>query len=206
MIKSYFPDREFAAFLFDFDGTIADTMNAHHEAWNKALSVYGLSLSVQQHLDWAGRPTREIVKLLNELHKTEMSPDEVSKNKEDHYLLSLANVKEIIPVVDIIKTSHGKTPMAIVSGGRHKSVDLTLEKLGLAKYFEAIVCAEDYVQGKPAPDCFLKAASLLDVDPKGCLVFEDAKLGIEAARAAGMACLRVSPHPDHGHAITKEHS
>src|SRR5690606_33253220 len=120
MIKSYFPNREFAAFLFDFDGTIADTMAAHHDAWNKALGIYGLSLSVQQHLDWAGRPTREIVKLLNELHQTEMSPEEVSKNKEAHYLQSLVNVKEIIPVVDIIKSSHGKTPMAVVSGSRHK--------------------------------------------------------------------------------------
>jgi HAD superfamily hydrolase (TIGR01509 family) len=63
------------------------------------------------------------------------------------------------------------------------------------------VCAEDYTNGKPAPDCFLKAASLLKVDPKDCLVFEDAVLGLQAAEAAGMPSLRVNEHPTVGHEI-----
>ena len=65
------------------------------------------------------------------------------------------------------------------------------------------MCAEDYVNGKPAPDCFLMAARRLNVDPAECLVLEDAVLGIQAARAAGMSCLRVNEHAEFGHEVVK---
>ncbi|RYZ81903.1 MAG: HAD family hydrolase, partial [Proteobacteria bacterium] len=84
---------------------------------------------------------------------------------------------------------YGKLPMAIVTGSRRKPVEMTLTHLGLNKYFDHLVCAEDYVNGKPAPDCFLLAAKLVGVDPAHCLVFEDAPLGVQAALNAGMECL-----------------
>lgn len=202
MLKKFFPERDFAAFLFDFDGTIADTMSVHRDAWNKALGVYGLSLTLEQHLGWAGTPTRGIVKLLNELHGVELPVDEILKNKEVHYYGSLSGVKEIIPVVDIIRASHGKIPMAVVSGSRRKPVETTLAHLQLTKYFDVLVCAEDYANGKPAPDCFLRAASLLKTKAEDCLVFEDAILGIKAAHAAGMQCLRVEEHHELGHDLS----
>lgn len=202
MIKTFFPDRDFGAFLFDFDGTIADTMPAHRVAWNKALDVYGLTLTLEQHQGWAGRPTKEIVKLLSELHKIELPVDEIMKVKEVHYMGSLPEVKGIIPVVDLIKASYGKIPMAIVSGSRRKPVETTLKHLQLETYFDVLVCAEDYVHGKPAPDCFLKAAQLLKVKAEDCLVFEDGILGIESAHAAGMPCLRVSENAELGHELS----
>lgn len=203
MLDRYFSNKTFAALLFDFDGTIADTMGAHFESWNHALSLHNLKLTQEQHLAWAGRPTREIVRLLNELHLTNMTYEEISKAKEAHYMLSLDNVKEIVPVVDIIRHYRGRLPMAVVSGSRHKAVDISIQQLGLTGYFDAVVCAEDYVHGKPNPDCFLKAASLLNVAPENCLVFEDGELGIQAARAAGMLCLRVSENGETGHALSK---
>lgn len=199
MIKTFFPDRDFAAFLFDFDGTIADTMPVHRVAWNQALGVYGLSLTLEQHLGWAGTPTRGIVKLLNELHNVNLPVDEILKNKEVHYNSSLSGIKEIVPVVEIIKANYKKIPMAVVSGSRRRPVETTLAHLNLTHYFDLLVCAEDYTKGKPAPDCFLKAAQDLNVKPEDCLVFEDAELGIAAAHAAGMQCLRVSEHAELGH-------
>ena len=112
-------------------------------------------------------------------------------------------MKEIIPVVEIIRHYYGKIPMAIVSGSRHKPVETTLQHLGLAKYFDITVCAEDYIHGKPAPDCFLKAAALLHVKPEDCLVFEDATLGIQAAQNAGMACLCVTEKAKSDHTLSK---
>lgn len=196
MIKKFFPDKDFAAFLFDFDGTVADTMPAHFAAWNKALGVYGLGLTIEQHHGWAGRPTREIVNLLSDLHKITLSPDDVARAKELHYGGSIPAVKEIVPVVDIIRASFGKIPMGIVSGSRRKQVETTLRHLELETFFDVLICAEDYVHGKPAPDGFLKAAALLHVPPEKCLVFEDANLGIQAAHAAGMDCLRVDTNHD----------
>lgn len=203
MIKTFFPDREFKAFLFDFDGTVAHTMPIHREAWNQALGVYGLELTLEQHLGWAGRPTREIVRLLAELHGRELPLDEILKNKETHYFGAIKNVEGVVPVVEIIEASYKKIPMAIVSGSRRRPVEATLAQLEMSHYFDLLVCAEDYVNGKPAPDCFLKAAALLKVDPKDCLVFEDGLLGLQSAEAAGMSCLRVSEHHSLGHEITR---
>lgn len=201
MVESFFPQQKFAAYLFDFDGTVADTMAPHFSAWNHALATYGIELTREQHLGWAGRPTREIVRLLAELHGKELSVDEISKSKELHYLSSFAGVAEIVPVMKIIRDGHGNIPMAVVSGSRRKIVEATMEHLSMKKFFDVIVCAEDYAHGKPAPDCFLLAAQKLNVLPADCLVFEDAELGVQAAHNAGMACLRVTEHPEAGHKL-----
>lgn len=202
MIEKYFPKKKFAAFLFDFDGTVADTMSAHFQAWNNALKVHGLKLSLEQHLGWAGRPTREILKFLTVENNAKIPVEDFLKSKEEHYFNLVKNVQGIIPVVEMIKFYHGKIPMAIVSGSRHKPIETTLNQLGLAPYFSVIIAAEDYVHGKPAPDCFLQAAKALNAKPENCLVFEDAQLGIEAAKAAGMACLRVVQNEKSFHEIT----
>ena len=194
MLKKYYPEREFKGLLFDFDGTVADTMGAHLTAWNRGLAIYNLTLSREQHHAWAGRPTRMIVQLLNEMHKIDISADEFLKQKEQHFFASLQEVKEVTSVVEIIKHYHGILPMAVVTGSRRAAVEKTLEHLSLTEYFDHLVCAEDYVHGKPAPDCFLLGASLLGVAPKDCLAFEDAPLGVEAATKAGMNCLLVSEH------------
>lgn len=191
MLKKYFPERDFKALLFDFDGTVADTMAAHLKAWNLGLANYGLTLSREQHIAWAGRPTRNIVQLINEKHNTEISADEFLKQKEIHFFTSLSEVKEVHSVVEIVKHYYGALPMAVVTGSRRAAVDRTLNHLGLTNYFGQLICAEDYVHGKPAPDCFLLGASRLGVRPSDCLAFEDAPLGIEAATSAGMNCLHV---------------
>lgn len=203
MIKNFFPDRDFKAFLFDFDGTVADTMPGHLAAWNHALKDYDLTLTKEQHHGWAGRPTREIVRLLSELHQVELSIDDILKNKEEHYFKSLPEVKAIVPVVEIIEAAHGQIPMAIVSGSRRKAVEATLEILKMRHYFNPLVCAEDYVHGKPAPDCFLKAAEILKVKPEDCLVFEDGILGIESAIKAGMEYLKIEAHDEGVHKISR---
>lgn len=192
MLNKYFPEQEFRALLFDFDGTVADTMGTHLEAWNLALAPYKLNLSKDQHQAWAGIPTRQIVELLNQKHGSQVDADLFLKEKENHYIASLKSVQAIGSVMEIIKFYHGKLPMAIVTGSRRKMVELTMGQLGIGHYFDVLVCAEDYVHGKPAPDCFLKAASLLKIPPQDCLVFEDAELGVQAAKSAGMAYLFVT--------------
>jgi HAD superfamily hydrolase (TIGR01509 family) len=91
----------------------------------------------------------------------------------------------------------GQKPLAVASGGHRRIVMTTLRGLGIAELFQAVVCAEDYINGKPAPDPFLEAARRLGVPPEQCLVFEDTSIGIAAAEAAGMKWVRV-PAPDRG--------
>lgn len=166
-------------------------MPLHFEAWNEALKEQGAFLPLESHYAWAGRPTRRIVELLNEKHGWELSPDQIAESKEEAFFRLLPKVKAVPTIFEIIEKYRGQIPYAVVSGSSRDTVIETLGHLGLEKDFPVVIGAEDYLHGKPAPDCFLNAAKLLKIDPKLCLGFEDAELGLQAALAAGMDCVRV---------------
>jgi len=140
---------------------------------------------------WGGRPTKEIIELLNEMQGLFMDPVALSRHKEGLYHTLLPEVREISSVVAFARSMHGKKPLAVASGGGRKAVTGTLEGLGILGLFDAVVTSEDYANGKPAPDPYLTAARLLGVDPSGCLVFEDTEIGRQSAVAAGMECVLV---------------
>lgn len=171
-------------------------MPVHLRAWNEALRPYGAKLTHEDHERWAGRPTRSIVELLNQEYGHKMSPDDVMAKKEAIYLQTIHLIAPVRDVRETILAFHGQVPMAVVSGSPRQSVLKTLRHLDLEKYFDLVLGNEDYVRGKPAPDCFLTAAGQLNVEPSRCLVFEDGELGIEGARAAGMKFVRVVPDRD----------
>jgi len=185
------PGRDFDAYIFDCDGTLADTMGLHYDAWKMALEPHGADLPEELYYTWGGRPTREIVEALNEMQGLFMDPDAMVHHKEGLYHALLPEVTAIEPVVAFARSMHGKKPLAVASGGGRKAVTATLESLGLIPLFDAVVTSEDYVNGKPAPDPYLEAARRLGVDPAGCLVFEDTEIGRQSANAAGMACVLV---------------
>ena len=185
------PGRDFDAYIFDCDGTLADTMGLHYDAWKMALEPHGADLPEELYYTWGGRPTREIVEALNEMQGLFMDPDAMVHHKEGLYHTLLPEVTAIEPVVAFARSMHGKKPLAVASGGGRKAVTATLESLGLLPLFDAVVTSEDYVSGKPAPDPYLEAARRLGVDPAGCLVFEDTEIGRQSANAAGMECVLV---------------
>jgi len=94
-------------------------------------------------------------------------------------------------VVNVVREHLGRLPMAVASGGFRDVVLRQLEQIGLHEVFDAIVCAEDTPRHKPHPDVFLEAARRLGVSPSECCVYEDADLGLEAARRAGMAMVDI---------------
>ena len=185
------PAGSYRAYLFDCDGTIVDSMPLHYRAWKKALGEWNCPFEEELFYSWGGRPVTEIIAALNKTHGLNMPVDAVAKRKENLYYDFVHELKAIPEVVEHIEAQHGQIPLAVVSGSRRNSVVHSLTALGLLDKFDVLVCAEDYARGKPAPDCFLTAASHLGVAPKDCLVFEDTDLGIEAATAAGMASVRV---------------
>jgi HAD superfamily hydrolase (TIGR01509 family) len=195
-MKLQLPAGSFRAYLFDCDGTIVDSMPLHYRAWKKALSEWNCPFEEELFYAWGGRPVTEIISTLNQNHGLNMPVDVVAKRKENLYYELVHELKAIPEVVEHIEAQHGQIPLAVVSGSRRNSVVHSLTALGLLDKFDVLVCAEDYIRGKPAPDCFLTAASRLDVAPKDCLVFEDTDMGIEAATAAGMASVRVPMAPE----------
>lgn len=180
------PDQPFKAYIFDCDGTIADTMPAHFKAWTRAMNELGGTFPEDLFYSWGGRPTTAIVQDLNHRFGTKLDLVETPRLKERYFLELIPEVLPIEPVVALVKQFHGTAPMAVASGGHREIVVRTLNALGLTQYFDTIVAMEDVENGKPAPDPFLEAARRLGVAPAECLVFEDSPTGIEAAKAAGM--------------------
>jgi HAD superfamily hydrolase (TIGR01509 family) len=194
LMKLPIPPGVFAAYLFDCDGTIVDSMPLHYIAWKAALAEYGCVFPEELFYSWGGKPVAEIISTLNAMNGLHMHVEQVGIRKEGLYFDMLPQLTAIAEVVEHIHAQHGKIPLAVVSGGRRESVTRSLQAVGLLKQFETIVAAEDYVNSKPAPDAFLLAAKRLGVVPADCLVFEDTELGLQAATAAGMASVRV-PSP-----------
>ncbi|HEX5284824.1 MAG TPA: HAD family phosphatase [Bryocella sp.] len=189
------PDRVFGAYLFDLDGTIADSMPVHLITWQQAVREAGGDFPEELFWAWGGMPLPRTVEMLNERFGYHMSAPEVVHRKEQLYLDMIDRVRPIASVAAHITEQHGKIPMAVVSGSPCLTITRTLQALHLDKCFDAVVGAEDYTHGKPDPEPFLTAARMLKVAPADCLVFEDADLGIKAAEAAGMTWVQVPVHP-----------
>ncbi len=187
------PQGDFEAYIFDCDGTLADTMPTHYKAWCIALGSHSENFPEAMFYELGGVPTRRIVEILNERHNYALDVDATVDRKEDLFLELSSEVAAIEPVVALAKSLAGKKPMAVASGGHRRIVLNTLKALGIVELFETIITAEDYRRGKPAPDPFLAAALCLGVAPEKCLVFEDTSTGVAAAVAAGMQYVLVPP-------------
>ncbi|MFD9944758.1 HAD family hydrolase [Nonomuraea sp. NPDC059023] len=187
------PPGEFGAYLFDCDGTIADSMPLRFLAWRQALGEWGCELSEELFYAWAGRTVADIIADLNASQGLAMPVPAVARRGEELCQEMLPRLTAVPGVLEHIEAAFGRIPFAVVSGSDRESVTATLTALGLLDRFEVMVCAGDYPRAKPAPDPFLIAARQLGVDPERCLVFEDADNGIQAAKAAGMAWVRVPP-------------
>ena len=190
-MKLKLPAGSFRAYLFDCDGTIADSMPLHYRAWKKALAEWNCEYPEDLFYSWGGKPVRQIITGLNEMYGLKMPIEALAERKESLYLEQLPQLKAIPEVLEHIEAQHGRIPFAVVSGSKRESVVGSLTALNLLDKFDTIVAAEDYENGKPAPDAYLLAAARLGVPAKDCLVFEDTDLGIRAATAAGMATVMV---------------
>ena len=192
-MKLTLPPGSFGAFLFDCDGTIADSMPLHYIAWKKALAQWNCPFDEQLFYTLGGTPVAEIVAMLNKKQGLNMPVEIVSTRKEKLYMELLPQLKAVPQVVEQIDAQQGRIPLAVVSGSTRESVTASLDSLKLLDRFDTMVCAGDYEKSKPDPECFLLAASKLGVAPERCLVFEDTDMGIQAATAAGMASVKIPP-------------
>jgi beta-phosphoglucomutase-like phosphatase (HAD superfamily) len=190
-MKLKLPQGSFGAYLFDCDGTIADSMPLHYIAWKKALAEWNCEFDEKLFYAWGGMPIAEIVSTLNKRHGLSMPVDIVARRKESLYLELLPQLKAVPEVLEHIDAQFGQIPFAVVSGSTRESVTESLTALGLLDRFDTLVCAGDYRKSKPDPEAFLLAAAKLRVEPNTCLVFEDTEMGIQGATAAGMASVKI---------------
>jgi beta-phosphoglucomutase family hydrolase len=191
-MKLNIPPGPFRAYLFDMDGTIADSMPLHYIAWKQALAEYGCTdFPEPLFYSWGGMPVREIISTLNQRYSLSMPIEEVAHRKESLYYELLPKLTAVPEVLEQIEEAHTRIPFAVVSGSTRESVTRSLDVLGLRDKFQVLVCAGDYTRAKPDPEPFLLAAKKLKFAPASCLVFEDTEMGIQAATAAGMQSVRI---------------
>jgi len=106
----------------------------------------------------------------------------------------LDTVELLEEVASFARENRGKIPMAVASGGSRVVVEKTLQSVGISDWFDEVVSSDEVENGKPAPDIFLETALRLGVAPEDCVVFEDGRAGIAAARSAGMEVVVVPTH------------
>lgn len=179
------------ALIFDCDGTLADTMPAHNQAWQDTLAKYDVSCETSYLDQCAGMPTEHIVEKINAEFGHTLPADAFCQQREMRALELLAQINPIEPVFTIAKEYHDRLPMAVVSGGSRKLVLATLASLNATHLFAPIITADDPIPPKPSAEIFLHTAQLLKTRPQDCLVFEDGDAGITGAIAAGMEIIDV---------------
>ncbi|EFJ5512723.1 fructose-1-phosphate/6-phosphogluconate phosphatase [Escherichia coli] len=166
----------YAGLIFDMDGTILDTEPTHRKAWREVLGHYGLQYDVQAMIA---------------LNQADLDPHALAREKTEAVRSMLLDSVEPLPLVEVVKSWHGRRPMAVGTGSESAIAEALLAHLGLRRYFDAVVAADHVKHHKPAPDTFLLCAQRMGVQPTQCVVFEDADFGIQAARAAGMDAVDV---------------
>lgn len=185
--------------LFDWDGVVIDSSACHKRSWELLAAEAGLPLPEGHFKKGFGKKNREIIP---DLLGWTTDPEEIQRlgdRKEELYrdLVQKEGV-QILPGVEKLLAAlcEAGIPRSVASSTPRENLDALFATTGLDRWFDAVVCGDDVVHGKPAPDVFLKAAEKLGVLPAEAVVIEDALVGIEAAHAAGMKVLAVATtHP-----------
>ena len=189
------PAGDFDGYIFDHDGTLSLSMHVHYNAWLYAYARNGGNFELTREFaqSFAGVGMHDTVRKMNEIFKVEMDPVQTVRDQEDYYLSHLQDVVPYAPVVEFARIVARTHPVSVASGGVRDTVVRTMDAISILDIFPTIVTQEDVTRSKPAPDMFLLAAERMGVAPGRCLVFEDSRLGIAAAEAAGMASVFVQP-------------
>jgi len=191
------------AYLFDCDGTLADTMPAHHRSWVRALKASGATFDFPYDLmcSWGGKGHRETVEDLNRIHHTQLDWIPVVALQEKFFHEEMGRIEPISEAVALARYLAQFRPVGVVSGGLRNHVEEILTQIELRSIFGAVVAREDVSHSKPDPEAFLLGAHKLGVSASRCMAFEDSPTGMASARAAGMKVVdirEIIPDPAKG--------
>ncbi len=186
------------AVIWDMDGVIADTAPYHLKAWQEVLQKRGINLTEEDFRHSFGQRNDTIIR--NALGK-EVSRDEIdtiAREKEAGFRQKIGqNIKPLPGAIKLIKSlAERGFKLALASSAPIENIQFLIIGLGVNDYFQAIITGRDVTEGKPSPQSFLLAAQRLGIEPKNCIVIEDAVAGVSAAKKAGMRCLAITnTHP-----------
>jgi beta-phosphoglucomutase len=192
------------AVIFDFDGVLVDSEKLHYQAFNRTLTKFNYQLSMRDYYDrFLGLSDQELLRVVDKEGKLSLSNQQFKKllgekaNLFKEMAATEAGIIEGVPKF-LNMLSGGEMPMAICSGALLPEIEMILEGAGLRGFFKVIVSAEQVKRGKPDPEGFLLALQLLNkklkksIEPANCVVIEDSRWGLEAAKAAGMRAVAIT--------------
>ncbi|WP_108652433.1 HAD family hydrolase [Dongshaea marina] len=180
------------ALIFDLDGTLAHSIEAHNQSWAEALNQFEIPFTRQRMNQLGGVSLKETIRIL--LEEADMQQDQaavLAAKEEAFYRRVEQGIRETPLVEQVVRYFYGKLPMAVGTGCETLMAQRVLEAMGIRHYFDQLVGVEQVLHGKPAPDIFLRCAELLDTQPECCMVFEDAEAGVQAGRRAKMQIIDV---------------
>ncbi len=186
------------AAIFDLDGTLVDSYDAHFEAWRGVSALHAVEISVDDYYRHFGRRNEDLLReVWLRAGKGNLSADQLRELDHEKEAAYRALVGSRFPVMtgarELVRSLRAAGwRLAVGSSGPPLNVQLALDGLGLEDCFDALVTGNDVSRSKPDPECFLLAAQRLGVSPRQCVVLEDAPAGIAAAKSAGMACAAIT--------------
>ena len=181
--------------LFDWDGVILDSAELHEKSWIALADEAGKPIAPGSFLRGFGMRNEQIIPEIQGWTHDAAEIKQLSLRKESLYrdIVRDSGITPLPGVVEFIARLKALgVPRAVASSTHRLNIDTILEVLDLTGAFDAIVSAEDVSRGKPHPEVFLTAAAKIGVAPQSAVVFEDAHVGIAAARSAGMRVVAVT--------------
>jgi len=183
------------AVIFDWDGVVIDSSAQHERAWEILAKEISKPLPDGHFLLGFGKKNQVIIPEILGWATDPTTITSLSNRKEEIYreLVQASGIHVLPGARELLAALlEAGIPRSIGSSTPRANLDAIFAATGLDAFFDAIACGDDVTHGKPAPDIFLLAAQRLHIPPADCLVIEDAHVGLEAARRAGMATLAVA--------------
>ena len=188
--------KKIEAVIFDMDGVLVDSEPFHVENEKRMFKIMGLDISDEEHAGYMGTATDVMWEQIKRDRNLTIDVSEVTARtirEEIPFFQSLDKIDPMPGLLNLLaELKNRNIHIAVASSSDKQIIDIILEKSELKKYFKYAVSSSEVGKSKPEPDVFLHAAKLLGVHPQNCIVIEDSKNGIKAAKAAGMYCIAYS--------------
>lgn len=177
--------------LFDFDGVLAETGQDNFNAWKAAMKDFGIVLKGDEYYPLEGMPLKKIAAEYCEKFRIDESmAEQIVGKKEDYYLKNrhFRLYPYVEELVGLLKSKRIK--ICLVTAALSSRLGNTVPREFLAK-FDAVISGEKTKRGKPFPDPYLEGLAGLNLENTECIAVENAPLGIESAKAAGLYCIAI---------------
>ncbi|WP_237690764.1 HAD family hydrolase [Paenibacillus caui] len=181
------------AVIFDMDGVLVDSEPIYFEIERNSFAHFGASVTEEEHHTYVGVTLESMWRQVLDKHRLPDSLEETLVYHKENVMKSMSIHEGLVAIAGLKRwldwLLEKGIPVAVASSSPRALIELIMEKTGLARYFDIRITGEEVSQGKPAPDIFLYAAEQLGIAPAHCVVIEDSRNGVQAAKSAGMRCI-----------------